>query len=83
VAQGVLGYTENAAGDVTTYDPAKAKALIKEGGGVPGNKISIQYNADGGHKEWVEAVCGSITNATGVACTGDSKADFQADTNAR
>lgn len=83
VAKGVLGYTENAAGDVTTYDPKKAKALIKEGGGVPGNKISIQYNADGGHKEWVEAVCGSITNATGVACTGDSKADFQADTNAR
>ena len=44
----------------------KAKALIKEGGGVPGNKISIQFNADGGHKEWVEAVCNSITQATGV-----------------
>ncbi|MFF0459891.1 peptide ABC transporter substrate-binding protein [Streptomyces mexicanus] len=83
VAKGVMGYQPNAAGDVTKYDPAKAKQLIKEGGGVPGNKISIQYNADGGHKEWVEAVCGSITKATGVACTGDSKADFQADTNAR
>jgi oligopeptide transport system substrate-binding protein len=65
------------------YDPAKAKQLIKEGGGVPGNKISIQFNADGGHKEWVEAVCNSITKAVGVACTGDSKADFQADLNAR
>ncbi|MEW2294497.1 ABC transporter substrate-binding protein [Streptomyces sp. NPDC006743] len=83
VAKGVLGYQPNAAGDITKYDPAKAKQLIQEGGGVPGNKISIQYNADGGHKEWVEAVCGSITKATGVACTGDSKADFQADTNAR
>ncbi|MYT76007.1 MULTISPECIES: ABC transporter substrate-binding protein [unclassified Streptomyces] len=83
VAKGVLGYTDNAAGDVTKYDPAKAKALIKQGGGVPGNKISIQYNTDGGHKEWVEAVCGSITKATGVKCTGDAKADFQADTNAR
>ncbi|MFD7707908.1 ABC transporter substrate-binding protein [Streptomyces sp. NPDC059785] len=83
VAKGVLGYQADAAGDVTKYDPAQAKKLIKEGGGVPGNKISIQYNADGGHKEWVEAVCGSITKATGVACTGDSKADFQADLNAR
>nr|BFD82894.1 ABC transporter substrate-binding protein [Streptomyces sp. Xyl84] len=83
VAKGVLGYEPNAVGDITKYDPAKAKQLIQEGGGVPGNKISIQYNADGGHKEWVEAVCGSITKATGVACTGDSKADFQADTNAR
>ncbi|MFI9604914.1 ABC transporter substrate-binding protein [Streptomyces sp. NPDC052043] len=83
VAKGVLGYTPNAAGDVTKYDPAKAKALIKEGGGVPGNSISIQYNADGSHKDWVEAVCNSITNATGVKCVGDSKPDFQADLNAR
>ncbi|KAB1147679.1 ABC transporter substrate-binding protein [Streptomyces luteolifulvus] len=83
VAKGVLGYQPNAAGDVTTYDPAKAKALIKEGGGVPGNEITIQFNADGGHKEWVEAVCNSITNATGVKCDTDSKADFQADLDAR
>ena len=83
VAKGVLGYQPNVAGDVTKYDPAKAKALIKEGGGVPGNKVFIQFNADGGHKEWVEAVCNSITQATGVACAGDSKADFQADLDAR
>ncbi|MFJ6568307.1 ABC transporter substrate-binding protein [Streptomyces sp. NPDC091292] len=83
VAQGVLGYQPDAAGDAVKYDPAAAKALIKEGGGVPGNAISIQFNADGGHKEWVEAVCGSITKATGVACVGASKADFQADLNAR
>ncbi|MEU9208271.1 ABC transporter substrate-binding protein [Streptomyces sp. NPDC048415] len=83
VAKGVLGYEPNAGGDVFTYNPTKAKQLIKDGGGVPGNKISIQYNADGGHKEWVEAVCNSITNATGVKCTGDSKADFQADLDSR
>lgn len=83
VAKGVLGYEPNAGGDVFTYNPTKAKQLIKDGGGVPGNKISIQYNADGGHKEWVEAVCNSITKAVGVACTGDSKADFQADLDAR
>ncbi|WP_370414714.1 ABC transporter substrate-binding protein [Streptomyces fradiae] len=83
VAKGVLGYQENAAGDVTKYDPAKAKELIKAGGGVPGNKISIQFNADGGHKEWVEAVCNSIQQATSIQCVGDSKPDFQADLTAR
>jgi oligopeptide transport system substrate-binding protein len=83
VAKGVTGYQADLGTDIFKYDPAKAKQLIQEGGGVPGNKISIQFNADGGHKEWVEAVCGSITKAVGVACTGDSKADFQADLQAR
>ena len=83
VAKGVVGYQENAAGDVTKFDPAKAKELIKAGGGVPKNEIFIQFNADGGHKEWVDAVCNSITQATGVKCTGDSKPDFQADLTAR
>ena len=83
VAKGVLGFQENAAGDVTKFDPAKAKELIKAGGGVPNNEIFIQFNADGGHKEWVDAVCNSITQATGVKCVGDSKPDFQADLTAR
>ncbi|MEU8760413.1 ABC transporter substrate-binding protein [Streptomyces sp. NPDC048659] len=82
VAKGVLGYQPNAV-EVTKFDPAKAKELIAAGGGVPGNKISIQYNADGGHKEWVEAVCNSITQATNVQCVGDGKPDFQADLTAR
>ncbi len=83
VARGVLGYKAGALGDVTKFDPAKAKALITEGGGVPGNKISIQFNADQPHKAWVDAVCNSIRQATGVECTGDSKPDFQTDLNAR
>ncbi|MCP9974872.1 peptide ABC transporter substrate-binding protein [Streptomyces somaliensis] len=69
--------------DVFTYNPAKAKKLVTEGGGVPGNKIFIQYNSDGGHKEWVTAVCESIRNATGVDCVGDPKPDFPTDLEAR
>ncbi|WP_055500178.1 peptide ABC transporter substrate-binding protein [Streptomyces albus] len=69
--------------DIFKYDPKKAKELIKEGGGVPGNKVWIQYNADGGHKEWVSAVCQSIRKATGVECVGDSKPDFQTELDAR
>lgn len=56
---------------------------MTEGGGVPGNKIWIQYNADGGHKEWVTAVCESIRNSTGVDCVPDAKPDFQTDLEAR
>ncbi|MEV0299807.1 peptide ABC transporter substrate-binding protein [Streptomyces prasinus] len=66
-----------------TYNPEKAKKLIKEGGGVPENKFTIQYNSDGGHKEWVTAVCESIRNATGVDCVGDAKPDFATDLEAR
>ncbi len=69
--------------DVFKYNPTKAKKLVTEGGGVPGNKIWIQYNADGGHKEWVTAVCESIRNATGVECLPDAKPDFQTDLEAR
>ncbi|MFJ7158109.1 ABC transporter substrate-binding protein [Streptomyces sp. NPDC101118] len=83
VAKGVMGFQDNGGSDVTKFDPAAAKKLIAEGGGVPGNAISIQFNSDGGHKEWVEAVCGSITKATGVKCVGDAKPDFQADLQAR
>ncbi len=82
VAQGVLGYQPNAV-EITKFDPAKAKELIKAGGGVPGNKISIQFNADSGHKEWVDAVCNSIKQSVDVDCVGDGKPDFQADLQAR
>ncbi|MCX5531529.1 ABC transporter substrate-binding protein [Streptomyces sp. NBC_00006] len=83
VAKGVLGYQKDACGEYCKYNPSKAKELIKEGGGVPGNKISIQYNADQPHKDWVVAVCNSIKKAVGVACEGDAKTDFQADTQVR
>ncbi|MFB7950344.1 ABC transporter substrate-binding protein [Kitasatospora phosalacinea] len=77
VAEGVEGYKSGTCGDFCTYDADKAKQLIQEGGGVPGNAIKITYNADGGHKEWVDAVCNSIRQATGVNCTGDPKTDFK------
>ena len=77
VAEGVEGYDDGACGDVCKFDPAKAKQLITEGGGVPGGAIKITYNADGGHKEWVDAVCNSIRQNTGVECAGDPKTDFK------
>ncbi|MGK5629264.1 peptide ABC transporter substrate-binding protein [Streptomyces sp. URMC 123] len=80
---GVVGNQKDLGIDLFTFNPTKAKELIAEGGGVPGNKLSIQYNADGGHKEWVTAVCESIRQNTGVECVGDPKPDFQADLDQR
>ncbi|MBA0051390.1 ABC transporter substrate-binding protein [Streptomyces sp. AJS327] len=83
VPAGVRGYQKDACGKYCKYNAKEANKLIKEGGGVPGKKIYIQYNADQGHKEWVEAVCNSIRKATKIECLTDSKPDFQADTKAR
>ncbi|MCX5210996.1 ABC transporter substrate-binding protein [Kitasatospora sp. NBC_00240] len=77
VAPGVMGYKAGACGDACKFDPTKAKELIQAGGGVPNNKITIIYNSDGGHKEWVDAVCNSIRQSTGVECLGDPKPDFK------
>ncbi|MFF3287854.1 ABC transporter substrate-binding protein [Streptomyces sp. NPDC003023] len=67
------GYDPSLCGKACEYDPAQAKKLIAEGGGLPGGRITITYNADtGSHKEWVDAVCNSIKNALGddKACVG-------------
>ncbi|MFE4519331.1 ABC transporter substrate-binding protein [Kitasatospora sp. NPDC056783] len=77
VAPGVMGYKAGTCGDACKYNPEKAKQLIAEGGGVPGGKITILYNSDGSHKEWVDAVCNSIKQATNVECLGDPKPDFK------
>ncbi|MFI8087287.1 ABC transporter substrate-binding protein [Streptomyces sp. NPDC086080] len=58
------GYQAGLCGDACEYKPDEAKKLIEEGGGLPGGKVTITFNADtGSHREWVNAVCNSINNA--------------------
>jgi ABC-type oligopeptide transport system substrate-binding subunit len=67
------GYKPGLCGEECTFDAGRAKQLVREGGGLPGGKITISYNADtGSHKDWVDAVCNSINNALGDnnACVG-------------
>ncbi len=73
----VSGFQDGACGEFCTYDPAKAKALLAEGGGFKG-EISIAYNADSNHKAWVEATCNSISTALGVKCVGKPIPTFDA-----
>jgi len=73
------GYSDDIAGESVTYNPAKARELIKEGGGIPGGHMTIGYNADSGsHKEWVDAVCNSINNVLhdNKACVGAPTGTF-------
>jgi len=75
------GYSDSLAGDAVKYDPAKAKQLIQEGGGLPGGHMTIGYNADSGsHKDWVDAVCNSINQVLGdnKACVGAPTGTFAA-----
>ncbi|MET8831128.1 ABC transporter substrate-binding protein [Streptomyces sp. NPDC004610] len=60
------GYQSGLCGEWCQYDAAEAKKLIEQGGGLPGGRVTITYNADtGSHKQWVDAVCNSINNALG------------------
>ncbi|MEZ3177653.1 ABC transporter substrate-binding protein [Streptomyces pimonensis] len=73
------GYRAGLCGEACAYKPDEAKRLIREGGGLPGGKVTITFNADtGSHREWVNAVCNSINNALDDerACTADPVGTF-------
>ena len=61
------GWEEGACGKWCEFNPTEAKKLFTQSGWTGG--IEITSNSDGGHKEWVEAVCGQIENTLGVDCT--------------
>lgn len=70
----VAGYDPSICGDLCVFDPAKSKAKLAEAGGFTG-KFEIAYNADGGNKSWVDAVCNSIKNTLAIDCSGKSYPD--------
>ena len=72
----VAGYDPSICGEICVFDAAKAKAKLAEAGGFTG-KLQIAYNADGGHKAWVDAVCNSIKNTLAIDCSGKSYPDFK------
>jgi oligopeptide transport system substrate-binding protein len=72
----VQGWSKDICGEFCTFNPAKAKALLAEAGGFTG-KLEIAYNADGGHKAWVDATCNSIKNTLAIDCAGKSYPDFK------
>ncbi len=56
IAPFVQGSRTDACGEVCTYNPQKAKQLYEAAGGLPGDTITIWFNNDGGHEQWIQAV---------------------------
>jgi len=52
--------------DFCKYDPEEAKRLYDEAGGIPGDTISIWFNNDGGHEQWIQAVGNGWRNILGL-----------------
>lgn len=75
----IAGWSGNLPGsDVLVYNPDKAKKLWAQADGISkwSGTFQIAYNADGGHKEWVDAVSNSLKNTLGIDASGKSYADF-------
>ncbi|MCM3301261.1 ABC transporter substrate-binding protein [Streptomyces pseudogriseolus] len=73
------GFQDGLCGEFCEFKPDEARKLIEEGGGLPGGKVTITFNADtGSHREWVNAVCNSINNALDNerACTANPVGTF-------
>jgi oligopeptide transport system substrate-binding protein len=67
------GFQAGLCGKACDFNASAAKKMIQQGGGIPGGRMTITYNADtGSHKEWVDATCNSINNVLGndKACVG-------------
>lgn len=65
----VAGYRKGICGDACKFDPAKAKAQYDAAGGA--KTLTITYNNDGGHKDWVDAACNQLKTNLGLTeCVG-------------
>lgn len=71
----VQGFKEGLCGEACEFNPDQAKQELEQAGGFDG-KLTLAYNADGGHKEWVDATCVSIKNTLGIDCVGKPTPDF-------
>ncbi|WP_418968427.1 ABC transporter substrate-binding protein [Alloscardovia omnicolens] len=75
------GYSEDLKGnEVLKYDANEAKKLWQEANAISdwGNsKLSLSYNADGGHKDIFDAYANSIKNALGIDVEATPIATFQ------
>ncbi|GIJ26120.1 ABC transporter substrate-binding protein [Micromonospora qiuiae] len=70
----VAGYRGNTIGAAGEFDPARAKTLYQAAGGP--SKITLSYNGDGGHKDWIDATCNQLKANLGVDCVGNAEPKF-------
>lgn len=75
VVPGVEGFVPDACGEACVFDPEAASEHYAASGGYDGT-LTIGYNSDGAHREWVEAACLSITETLALPCQGAAVPDF-------
>jgi oligopeptide transport system substrate-binding protein len=61
----VQGYREGACGEACTFDPEAARELFDAAGGIDGT-LTIWFNNDGGHEQWIEAVANQWRQNLGI-----------------
>jgi peptide/nickel transport system substrate-binding protein/oligopeptide transport system substrate-binding protein len=70
----VAGYRANTCGAACQFNAAQAKQMYDAAGGP--KKLTITYNADGNHQQWVDATCNQIKAALKVECVGNPVPKF-------
>ncbi|MDD6461957.1 MAG: ABC transporter substrate-binding protein [Bifidobacteriaceae bacterium] len=89
LAPTISGYSDKLdTNGVLTYNADKAKQLWAQADAISpwSGTFRIAYNADGDHKQWVDAVANSIKNVLGIDAQGESIAtskDFSTQVNER
>lgn len=71
----IAGYRQGAC-TACAYDPNGAKALYEKAKGP--KKLELGYNADGAHKEWIEAVANNLETNLGITVEVKPFEKFQA-----
>ncbi len=61
----VLDSHRSDACEACSYDPARARELFAESGGLDG-PLTVTFNAGSGHEEWIEAVSGYWRDVLGI-----------------
>jgi oligopeptide transport system substrate-binding protein len=70
----IPGYRADACGASCQYNPTAAKALYQSANGP--STLQITYNADGPHKQAIEAVCNELQTNLGITCQAKAEPKF-------
>jgi peptide/nickel transport system substrate-binding protein/oligopeptide transport system substrate-binding protein len=70
----VAGYRDKTCGAACEFNPTEAKKQYDAAGGP--KSLNITYNADGPHKQWVDATCNQLKANLGVECVGTPEPKF-------
>jgi oligopeptide transport system substrate-binding protein len=78
-ARSLPGFDQDIPGnDALDFDPNRARRLWAQANAISpwSGQYAIAYNADGGHREWVDAVANSIKNVLSIDAVGAPQPTF-------